>query len=280
MEITNRIVEIGDDRCRRKAYRTLSDVLESEEFRIGCGDLSIFLGTNEPGKPIMEDLSECNHLLVTGKEGNGKTSFVSTLLLGLISKYTPEEISEIEASIDRSVPNGVRDFAIILLLSRYGIRSCDIASLTFENVDFDSNRISFIQQKTGTPWEAELLPEVKSALLDYINNVRPKETNHDHIFLTLMIPIKPIDYRIINTMVGERIKESAVNINGRKHGSRAFRSSIASNMINDSVSTEVVRKVLGHGTKYALTHYVKIDIESMRICPLPVQEHCYAGRDC
>ena len=91
MEITNRIVEIGDDRCRRKAYRTLSDVLESEEFRIGCGDLSIFLGTNEPGKPIMEDLSECNHLLVTGKEGNGKTSFVSTLLLGLISKYTPEE---------------------------------------------------------------------------------------------------------------------------------------------------------------------------------------------
>lgn len=187
-------------------------------------------------------------------------------------KYTPEEISEIEASIDCSVPNGVRDFAIILLLSRYGIRSCDIASLTFENVDFDSNRISFIQQKTGTPWEAELLPEVKSALLDYINNVRPKETNHDHIFLTLMIPIKPIDYRIINTMVGERIKESAVNINGRKHGSRAFRSSIASNMINDSVSTEVVRKVLGHGTKYALTHYVKIDIESMRICPLPVQE--------
>ena len=187
-------------------------------------------------------------------------------------KYTPDEISKIEASIDLTVPNGIRDFAIILLLSRYGIRSCDIASLTFENVDFDSNRISFIQQKTGVPWEAELLPEVKSALYDYISSVRPKETNHDQIFLTLKIPIKPIDYRIINTMVGNRIKESTVNINGRKHGSRSFRSSIASNMINDSVSTEVVRKVLGHGTKYALTHYVKIDIESMRICPLPVQK--------
>ena len=46
MEITNRIVEIGDDRCRRKAYRTLSDVLESEEFRIGCGDLVVTSGFN------------------------------------------------------------------------------------------------------------------------------------------------------------------------------------------------------------------------------------------
>lgn len=91
MEITNRFTESGDELCKRKACRTLSDVLESEEFLIGCGDLSIFLGINDPGKPIMEDLSECNHLLVTGKDGVGKTSFVSTLLLGLISKYTPEE---------------------------------------------------------------------------------------------------------------------------------------------------------------------------------------------
>jgi site-specific recombinase XerD len=134
------------------------------------------------------------------------------------------------------------------------------------------NRISFIQQKTGDPWEAELLPEIKTVLLNYINNVRPQNTRHKEIFLTLMIPFKPVDYRIINTMVGERIKESTVDINGRKHGSRIFRSSLASNMVNDKLSTEVVRKVLGHGTKYALKHYVKIDIESMKLCALPVPE--------
>jgi hypothetical protein len=43
-------------------------------------------------------------------------------------------------------------------------------------------------------------------------------------------------------------------------------------MINDGVSTEVVRRVLGHGTKHALKHYARIDIESMRLCPLPVPE--------
>jgi hypothetical protein len=41
-------------------------------------------------------------------------------------------------------------------------------------------------------------------------------------------------------------------------------------MINDGISTEIVRKVLGHGTKHALRHYARIDIESMRLCPLPV----------
>lgn len=55
----------------------------------------------------------------------------------------------------------------------------------------------------------------------------------------------------------------------KRHGSRAFRSSIASNMVNDKVSTEVVRKVLGHGTKHAIRHYVRMDIENMRLCPLP-----------
>jgi site-specific recombinase XerD len=186
--------------------------------------------------------------------------------------YSPKEIADIEDSIDSAVPGGIRDLAIILLLSRYGIRACDIAALTFDNIDFTMNRISFIQQKTGDPWEAELLPEIKTVLLNYINNVRPQNTRHKEIFLTLMIPFKPVDYRIINTMVGERIKESTVDINGRKHGSRIFRSSLASNMVNDKLSTEVVRKVLGHGTKYALKHYVKIDIESMKLCALPVPE--------
>jgi len=44
------------------------------------------------------------------------------------------------------------------------------------------------------------------------------------------------------------------------------------NMINDGISTEIVRKVLGHGTKYALRHYARIDVESMRLCPLPTPE--------
>ena len=184
--------------------------------------------------------------------------------------YSPEEVAAVEDSVNRTNPAGVRNYAIILLLSRYGIRSRDVAALTFENLDFHNNRIRFVQQKTGDLWESELFPEVKSALQDYISNARPEIEGCNSVFLTAMIPYIPLVSFAINTMVGEVFKRADLALSNRRHGSRAFRSSIASNMINDSISTEIVRKVLGHGTQYALKYYAKIDIKSMRLCPLPV----------
>lgn len=186
--------------------------------------------------------------------------------------YSPEEISSIEDSFDLSSQAGIRNHAIALLMSRYGIRACDVAALTFDNIDFDNNRLHFIQQKTNDPWEGELLPEIKSALQRYISSVRPNTVTFSSIFVTLAPPYAPMDYRAINTMAGNQFGRASIDIAGRRHGSRVFRSSVASNMINDGASTEIVRRVLGHGTKYALKHYARIDIESMRLCPLPVPE--------
>ena len=62
--------------------------------------------------------------------------------------YSVDEITTVESSIDRATPAGIRNYAIIMLLSRYGIRSSDIAALSFENIDFTNNRIRFLQQKT------------------------------------------------------------------------------------------------------------------------------------
>lgn len=184
--------------------------------------------------------------------------------------YSVDEVAAVENSIDRSTSAGVRNYAIILLLSRYGIRSSDVAALSFENVDFISNRIHFIQQKTGDPWESELFSEVKEALLDYIQNVRPNVEGCSRIFMTHTIPYKPLTCFAINTTVWTVFGKSEVAIAERRHGSRAFRSSIASNMINDNIPTEIVRRVLGHGTKHAIKHYTRIDMERMRLCPLPV----------
>jgi len=186
--------------------------------------------------------------------------------------YTQDEISLIEDSVDRSTAAGIRNYAILLLLSRYGIRSRDISALTFENIDFTNNRLHFIQQKTGDLWEMELFPEVKDALQDYILTARPPLPDCPNVFLTATIPYKPLDSFAINTAIWMLVAKSEVDITDKRHGSRAFRSSIASNMVNDGVSTEVVRKVLGHGTKHAIRHYARLDIQNMRLCPLATPE--------
>ena len=184
--------------------------------------------------------------------------------------YSPDEIAIVERSIERSTPAGIRNYAIMLLMSRYGIRSRDIAALTLDNFDFENNRIQFVQLKTDKPWESELLPEVKEAILNYLLSVRANLTNSPTLFITSHIPYKPLNYLAIDTAVWTLFKKSGIEISGRRHGSRAFRSSIASNMVNDHVPTEVVRRILGHGTKHAIKHYARLDIESMRLCPLEV----------
>ena len=186
--------------------------------------------------------------------------------------YSVEEIAAIEESVDRTTPSGIRNYAMLLLMSRYGIRSRDVAALTFENLDFDNDRISFIQQKTGDPWECELFPEVREALLNYIHKVRPEGIESRQIFIKLVIPYKPLDGLAINTAIWTLVKKSGVNISDRRHGGRVFRSSITSNLIKEGVSTEIVRKVLGHGTRHAIKSYTRIDIESLRLCPIPVPE--------
>lgn len=184
--------------------------------------------------------------------------------------YSIEEIRRLESSFDLSAKNDIRNYAITLLMSRYGIRACDVAALTFDNVDFFNNRIHFIQQKTGEPWEAVLLPIVKTALENYIKYVRPSISNCNNIFISAHHPYTAIKSGTINTMINNQFRKTDINITEKRHGSRTLRSSIASNMVNDGISTEVVRNVLGHSSKYAIRHYTKIDIESMRICPLSV----------
>jgi site-specific recombinase XerD len=186
--------------------------------------------------------------------------------------YSTEEIKRVEESCDLSSPAGIRNYAIILLMTRYGIRTRDVEALTFSDIDFENNRLNFLQQKTGEPWESELLPIVKTSLKNYIDKVRPSLDDYPNVFITLNPPYVPADQSAINVMVRNQFQCAGVDTTGRRYGSRALRSSLASNMINDGISTEIVRRTLGHGTKHALKHYARIDVESMRLCHLPVPQ--------
>ena len=67
----------------------------------------------------------------------------------LPSVYDPNEIRQIEDAVDQASPVGKRDYAILLLASRLGFRSSDIAGLQFANLDWDNNIIRLTQYKTN-----------------------------------------------------------------------------------------------------------------------------------
>src|SRR5665647_3759018 len=105
------------------------------------------------------------------------------------SVFTIEEIKCLLGSIERSSPSGKRDYAIILLASKLGMRAGDIAALRFENINWDKLFIHFTQLKTKKEIFLPLLPEVGNAVIDYLKYGRPK-SNDGHCVLQMIEPYK------------------------------------------------------------------------------------------
>ena len=100
----------------------------------------------------------------------------------LPSVYTAEEVSKTLAEIDLGNPGGRRDYAIILLIARLGLRASDVANLRFENINWETNKISFYQVKTKKQIELPLLKDVGESIIEYMKYGRPT-CNSDHIFV-------------------------------------------------------------------------------------------------
>lgn len=177
------------------------------------------------------------------------------------SVYSIDEIKRIENSVDTSTIQGKRDYAIILLASRMGLRSGDIVKLKIEDIK-GKNEINFIQQKTGKAIHLPLIEDVSVAVDDYLT-VRPSSMARE-IFITIYAPYNPISTGTIRNLLKKYMSVADIDVGNRKKGPHALRSSLASSMVNDDVSYETVRKVLGHSSNNAIKHYARIDVEKLR----------------
>lgn len=177
------------------------------------------------------------------------------------SVYSIDEIKRIENSVDTSTIQGKRDYAIILLASRMGLRSGDIVKLKIEDIK-GKNEINIIQQKTGKALHLPLIEEVSVAIDDYLT-VRPSSMAKE-IFINIYAPYNSISTGTIRNLLKKYMSVADIDVGNRKKGPHALRSSLASSMVNDDVSHETVRKVLGHSSNNTIKHYARIDVEKLR----------------
>lgn len=147
------------------------------------------------------------------------------------------------------------------------MRAGDIASLKFNSLDFEKERIRFIQNKTGNPSDLYMIPEIQAALKDYIISERPASSS-EFVFLKSFAPYTEISYSVVSFTVKKYILRSGIDISRKKHGPHSLRSSLATSMINDGISYESVRRVLGHNSPNAIKHYAKLDLSILRNCAL------------
>lgn len=187
----------------------------------------------------------------------------------LPSVYEAHEIRRIEDAVGQSSAVGKRDYAMLLLATRLGLRSSDIAGLSFENLDWDRNIICLTQSKTKKVIELPLLTDVGEAIINYLKYGRPV-SGLRQVFLTACAPYRPVNRLVINGAVSRTIMASGVDITGRKFGPHAMRHTLASQLLLNGTSLPVISETLGHSDTQATMNYLRIDINNLMRCSLDV----------
>jgi len=188
----------------------------------------------------------------------------------LPSTYSKEEIERLISSVERSSPIGKRNYGIILIASRLGLRASDISRLKFENLHWNTSTIEIQQSKTGKELLLPLLPDVGNAIIDYLKYGRPKSED-PYVFLTERPPYGHFTTSNVVTHVVQRaFLNAGINIKGKRFGPHSLRHSLGFRMLELSTVLPVISEVLGHENTESTRYYLRIDLESMRQCMLDV----------
>ena len=187
------------------------------------------------------------------------------------SYFAANEVMRIEQSVSRNSANGKRNYAMLLLASRLGLRASDIASLQFSDIDWDKNMITLTMQKTKKVIELPLLADVGNAIIDYLRHGRPK-SDSQNVFLSGNAPYVAATKGVVCAVINGIILRSGVDTSGKHHGPHSLRHSLASAMLNGGSMMPVISESLGHRSTQTTLAYLKIDIRSLQKCALPVPE--------
>ena len=186
------------------------------------------------------------------------------------SAFSEDEVNRLLKSVDRGNPKGKRDYAILLLAARLGMRAGEICNLEFSNMNWTLNEIQFNQTKTGKHILLPLLPDVGNAIIEYLKYGRPQIKN-EHIFLRHICPISLLSPPTLHSIVSLYLRKAGISVPpGKKHGPHALRHSLASALLVKNVPLPVISEVLGHTNSQTTSIYLKIDLTHLKQCMLEV----------
>lgn len=162
---------------------------------------------------------------------------------------------------DADDPGSLRDHAIILLLSVYGVRSGTVRGLRLDDVDWAHDRIRFVRSKSKREETAPLEPRVGNAIARYLRDGRP-ESDSRVVFLTLRAPHRPLSAGGLYNVVKSRLAKQGPPQKGC--GPHGLRHACARYLVESGRSFKEVGDHLGHRSPDATRIYAKVNLTSLR----------------
>jgi len=177
-----------------------------------------------------------------------------------------DQVRQVLAQCDRNSAIGMRNYAILLLLSRLGFRADEIVRLTLDNIDWETGHITF-RGKGGRGAQMPLPTDVGEAVVRYLQVGRPHSLCR-RLFLRHAAPKTGFtNSGAIATLVRRAIIRAGIN--SQRKGSHLFRHSLATRMVNEGSSLPEIAELLRHQSIETTNLYAKVDFHALRSIALP-----------
>jgi integrase/recombinase XerD len=178
----------------------------------------------------------------------------------------PGQAELLLASCNRRTAVGRRDYAILLLLARLGLRAGEISTLTLENLDWQAGLIT-VRGKGGRDSPLPLPQEVGEALVAYLRNGRPRSASRS-VFLRCKAPVRSFrGASAIDSVVRKALARAGID--SPRKGAHQFRHSLASQMLRQGATLTEIGEVLRHRSPQTTAIYAKVDLASLATLALP-----------
>ena len=179
---------------------------------------------------------------------------------------TEDQVHRLLTSISRRTAIGCRDYAIVLLLARLGLRSGEVASLELGDIDWKAGQLS-VRGKTGQRSELPLTAEVGKVIAAYLRRGRPQSTSR-RVFLRAKAPIRGFRGASgVGSIVRHRLQRAGID--APTLGAHQFRHGLASQLLRHGASLGEIGELLGHHNPETTKIYIKVDLDALRTLALP-----------
>ncbi|MDI6638855.1 MAG: site-specific integrase [Bacillota bacterium] len=171
------------------------------------------------------------------------------------------EVGKVLDAVDRRTPLGKRDYAIMLLLVTYGLRSREIAELVLDDIDWRRERLAIPERKAGHSSAFPLSTSVGEALADYLRHARAQTTDR-HVFLRAIAPFRPIGSAAISARATYYLRKAGVDV--VRPGSHTLRHTCVQRLVDASFALKTIGDFVGHRSAASTQIYAKVAVDSLR----------------
>jgi site-specific recombinase XerD len=192
---------------------------------------------------------------------------IATWSLSKVPRFLAgEQIQQILGACDRETALGKRDYALLLLLARLGLRAGEVVALTLDDLDWEAGLIT-VRGKGKRVAQMPLPSEVGSAIADYLSTARPRCANR-RVFIRAKAPLTGFANSVaICSLVDRALARAGVESEYR--GSHVFRHSLATLMLQHGASLPEIGDLLRHRRPDTTRIYAKVDLVALRSIALP-----------